>query len=214
MFVIFEGPDGTGKSTQASLFAARLRGFFGDVVVSTREPTDGAYGSLIRASYKKENPDSDRMRQWFVNDRREHVQEVIQPALDRGEIVVCDRYYYSTAAYQEKPLDGWPMDRLLGHHKNMFPEPDLCFLFLTQDHEVIFDRLAARGEGDKFENRENWTRVLRNYERMLKESSFDCLVEIVDPLKEKEALADWIFKSFLGIRNLGLCPRSPKVDLL
>lgn len=98
--IAFEGIDGTGKSTQIKMLADRLTAE-GLSVLSTREPTDGTFGKKIRelfVSREKVSPDEELAL--FMDDRREHVTSVIEPALAKGMIVLTDRYYFSTAAYQ------------------------------------------------------------------------------------------------------------------
>ena len=97
--IVFEGIDGTGKSTQLTLLEKVLRELQ-IPVVSTREPTEGTYGRRIRALYTDRGSFSlqDEL-QLFLADRREHVRECIAPALAAGKIVLCDRYVLSTIAY-------------------------------------------------------------------------------------------------------------------
>ena len=96
----FEGLDGSGKSTQAERLVRALRET-GHEVVATAEPTGGPWGRRIRAAARGEAPVSaqDELA-WFVEDRREHVAQVIGPALAGGRVVVTDRYFLSTVAYQ------------------------------------------------------------------------------------------------------------------
>jgi dTMP kinase len=100
MFVSFEGLDGSGKTTQAELLAAHLTEQ-GHEVVLTREPGGTPLGEAIRALLL----DGPEMTPWaeaalFAAARGELVERVIRPALDRGAIVVCDRYLDSSLAYQ------------------------------------------------------------------------------------------------------------------
>lgn len=100
LLIVFEGIDGTGKSTQMSLLARYLRekGF---AVIETREPTNGQFGQQIRALYTNRSGVSPEQElELFLADRREHVDNVLTPALQEGKIVLCDRYFLSTAAYQ------------------------------------------------------------------------------------------------------------------
>ncbi len=112
-FITLEGPDGAGKSRQAAALAERLRGLGRDVVL-TREPGGTTLGERIRTllleiSSDEHDPVSDALL--FSAARRRHVGEVIEPALERGAIVVCDRYADSTLAYQGYG-DGLPIDSL------------------------------------------------------------------------------------------------------
>jgi dTMP kinase len=110
MFIVFEGIDGCGKSTHARLLAKWLTES-GRQVVKTAEPTKGRIGSLIREVLSgKEKAHPRTLALLFTADRAEHVEE-IRAALAAGKIVVCERYVYSTVAYQSaQGLDrGWLM---------------------------------------------------------------------------------------------------------
>ena len=100
MFIVFEGIDGCGKSTQAKMLAEWLesRGF---LVLLTVEPTKTKLGAYIREILAgKEAVDPAAFALLFTADRYEHLATEILPALDDGKIVICERYYYSTIAYQ------------------------------------------------------------------------------------------------------------------
>jgi dTMP kinase len=100
MFVTFEGIDGSGKSTQAALLARRLEAE-GREVVLTREPGGTGLGERIRALLL----DGGEVAPWteaalFAASRAQHVEELIRPALERGAVVICDRFLDSSLAYQ------------------------------------------------------------------------------------------------------------------
>lgn len=100
MFVSFEGLDGSGKTTQAELLAVRLEAD-GETVVATREPGGTALGEQIRDLVLH----GGHVEPWaeallYAASRAQHVHEVIRPALERGEAVICDRYVDSSVAYQ------------------------------------------------------------------------------------------------------------------
>jgi dTMP kinase len=100
MFISFEGVDGSGKTTQARLLADRLAAEGRDVV-ATREPGGTELGERIRELVLH----SGEVSPWaeaalFAASRAQHVAEVIRPALERGAVVVCDRYIDSSLAYQ------------------------------------------------------------------------------------------------------------------
>jgi dTMP kinase len=123
VFVVLEGIDGSGKTEQTRRLAEWVRAQ-GREAVETREPTDGTWGRRYRSWARGEHEASaDEVLRYFVEDRREHVDQLIRPALERGAVVVCDRYVASTLAYQA--AQGVPRERLeaaLGPHA--FPEPD------------------------------------------------------------------------------------------
>lgn len=142
LLVAFEGIDGTGKSTQLRLLAEWLRAQ-GEDVLETREPTDSVYGRRIRELYLSRagvTPEEELVL--FIEDRKLHVKELIRPALKAGRIVLTDRYYYSTAAYQgANGLD--PQDILA--RCRFAPCPDLVIL-LTMPPELSAERISSRGE--------------------------------------------------------------------
>jgi dTMP kinase len=156
--VAFEGLDGSGKTTQVAALARALRARGLDVVV-TREPTDGAWGRRIRAmAASAEHPDRDEELRWFVEDRREHVKAVIAPALAAGRVVLTDRYFLSTVAYQG--ARGHDPARLLRESEAEFPRPDLAIL-LELEPGAGLARVGRRGAAPEpaFEERSFLERV-------------------------------------------------------
>ena len=97
MLIVFEGIDGTGKSTQVQLLAKALEGR-GHTVVTSHEPTNGPIGKKLRESMIHGRLSPIEELGLFHDDRRDHVQSLIAPALSRGEDVILDRYSFSTMA--------------------------------------------------------------------------------------------------------------------
>ena len=144
MLIAFEGIDGTGKSTQISMLAGYLEGKGFDVV-QTREPTDGPYGQKIRSLFEKRHhltPEEELGL--FMDDRRQHVRDLIIPALGEGQVVLTDRYYFSTAAYQGAA--GHDPDVILAENEVFAPEPDLVLLLTLSPAEGIHRIMNMRGE--------------------------------------------------------------------
>ena len=140
--IVFEGLDGTGKSTQLPRLAQRIAAA-GHEVVSTREPYDCAPGREIRALAQRAEPAAPAAElELFVAQRRIHVREVIEPALARGAVVLSDRYFLSTVAYQG--ARGHDPDRLLRESEAEFPLPDLALL-LDLDPAAGLARVGRRG---------------------------------------------------------------------
>lgn len=140
MLIAFEGIDGTGKSTHLPLLAQFLRDKKCEVV-ETREPTEGPYGQQIRALYRnRAQATLDQELELFLQDRRQHVRECIEPALQAGKIVLTDRYYFSTAAYQGAA--GGDPAKIFALN-SFAPEPDLVVL-LTQTPEQSIARIRGR----------------------------------------------------------------------
>lgn len=156
VLVAFEGIDGSGKSTQATLLAdwAAQRGLD---VVRTREPTNGPWGQKVRESKVSGRLSPEEELQCFLEDRKEHVATLIAPALARGALVIIDRYYYSTAAYQG--ARGHDPKALIAQNRAFAPKPEVVFL-MDFDPKAGVDRIHARGAGvDAFETLPALTRA-------------------------------------------------------
>lgn len=140
--IVFEGIDGCGKTTQLEMLAGALRAR-GAPVVTTREPTDGEWGRRIREMARSgARVEPRRELDWFVRDRREHVRAVIEPGLAAGELVLSDRYYLSSVAYQGARGLDWR--DILERSEAEFPLPDLAIL-VEIDPERGLERVHARG---------------------------------------------------------------------
>ena len=126
VFIVFEGIDGSGKSTHIKALAEELRSQ-GYGVLQTSEPSRDRIGNFIRR-YAERNDSrltSETEALLFAADRFEHVKTVIEPALRRGRIVISDRYLYSSLAYQG--AGGLEVDWI--REMNRFaPKPDLGIL--------------------------------------------------------------------------------------
>jgi dTMP kinase len=146
VLIAIEGVDGAGKTTQARLLAAALeeRGW---PVVLTREPTDGPHGRRLRSylSGPTRHLSPEEELKLFTADRRDHVREIIQPALAAGRIVVTDRYYYSSAAYQGAL--GLDPARILEINEAFAPRPHLVII-LTLPLALALSRLQAKKRHD------------------------------------------------------------------
>jgi len=147
LLITFEGTEGSGKSTQISLLAERLR-ILGHTVRTIREPGGTPIGEEIRHTLKHSaanqamTPEAELL---LMNaSRAQLVREVIRPALSLGEIVLCDRYYDSTTAYQGygRKLDLEVVKRVIDFAVGD-TRPDLTLLLLVS-HETSEERRLAR----------------------------------------------------------------------
>lgn len=157
ILIVFEGTDGTGKSTQLQLLSRYLQDK-GYPVITTREPTEGQYGQRIRELYVNRSKYSqDQELELFLADRREHVHDLLAPALEQGKVILCDRYFLSTAAYQgARGFD--PEEILTLNH--FAPDPDLALLFQVPLDTGIKRITSGRGdELNDFEQRESLDHV-------------------------------------------------------
>lgn len=145
LLVAFEGVDGAGKTTQATLLEGSLREM-GFEVVLTKEPTDSEYGRRIRqiAREGRDGITPEEELDLFLKDRELDVTETITPVLKRGGIVLMDRYYFSNIAYQGAlGLDPAHIQRV---NEERFPTPDLTLLFVISPEEST-RRIAEGREG-------------------------------------------------------------------
>src|SRR4030042_5497767 len=100
LLIVFEGIDGAGKSTQARLLLRKVRAI-GCEAISFREPTRGKWGRAIKRMAKTAGSlTPEEELDLFIKDRKENVRNNIKPALSGRKVVILDRYYYSTIAYQ------------------------------------------------------------------------------------------------------------------
>lgn len=146
--LVIEGIDGAGKSTLLAALAESLRrrGF---TCLASREPTQGPHGRALRESARTGRLSLEEELELFLKDRAQHVEELIRPALARGEVVLLDRYYLSTAAYQG--ARGADPAAILARNEAFAPEPDLVLL-LDLDPAAGAGRIRARGDQpDDFE---------------------------------------------------------------
>jgi len=133
--IALEGIDGTGKSTQVAMLAEVLRGYGLEVVV-TREPTDGVYGQRIRQLYQdRDSVSRQEELDLFLADRRDHVTRLIGPGLAQGKVIVTDRYYFSTAAYQG--VVGFDPEAIIRQNEAFAPVPDLVILLELSPEQAI-----------------------------------------------------------------------------
>jgi dTMP kinase len=162
----FEGIDGSGKSSALAALATWLEEREVPVVVSF-EPTEGEYGRQLRAGMVEgRRHDRDRELELFRLDRARHVEQLIAPALREGRVVLLDRYYYSSMAYQGSRggLTPGQIYRMMGAFA---PTPDCTFLFLVDVDTALHRITQARGEApNAFERREDLLRVQQVFEAM------------------------------------------------
>ena len=185
--IVIEGIDGVGKSTLARNIYLRLE-HRGLPAVLTFEPTDGYWGKMLRRSFSAAGRlTSEEELELFLKDRQEHVRDVIRPSLDQGKIVVCDRYYFSTMAYQG--ARGLDPETIRETNEAFAPRPDLLLL-LELDPDAALRRIKeGRGETpDNFEQLE----YLKKVAGIFRDISFPFIIRIDASLCSDELLtAAW-----------------------
>ncbi|MGB5023837.1 MAG: dTMP kinase [Saprospiraceae bacterium] len=191
-FIVFEGIDGCGKSTQAKRLTERLN-LEGIPVHLTAEPSSRPIGKMIRDIFAhRMEADERTIAALFVADRLDHVinhEEGIRTKLEQGYTVICDRYYLSSYAYQGSlvPLD-WVMK---ANALSIELAKPALHIFIDIPVELSMERIStSRTELEPYETHENLLRVRETY------------LQVIDQLKEKEHIVkidgtqpvDWISK--------------------
>ena len=194
-FIVFEGADGAGTTTQVERLVARQRGM-GIAAQKTAEPTCGPFGRPLREYLQGGEHLSWRgLAHAFAADRCWHVEHEICPLLERGVVVVCDRFFHSTVVYQglsdrgdkqrmqdlaREVTAGLPQD----HGAPEVPwwvAPDVTFI-LDGAAEVFWQRVLARGGAtDRFEKQAFHQQVVAAYHRFRWDVSLDFgMVKLID----------------------------------
>lgn len=188
-FIVFEGIDGAGKTTQIELLETYLRER-GRKVFRTAEPTDSTIGRMLRDALSGRAPRTAcELAALFTLDRVSHnvdPENGIGQALARGMDVICDRYYYSTLAYQGSETDAkWVRDMNLNCPE--IRRPDLC-VFLDLSPEESMARISHRNASREiFETRERLERVRAQFYRVWNELP-DENVQIADAARSIEEI--------------------------
>jgi len=188
LFIVVDGIDGSGKSEIVKMLHNYLFSKHKKYrILTTREPTNGKYGKQIREMLRKEDdPKSSgkKLRGLFIKDRQEHLKNTIEPFLKSSNehelnIVLCDRYYYSTIAFQG--AQGLNMEELIAKNKK-FRKPDMAFI-LDAKPDLALERIRQR-EKEKFEQLEFMKKIRKNFLELPKllEDNIE-IINASEPLK-------------------------------
>ncbi|MCW3983743.1 MAG: dTMP kinase [Candidatus Bathyarchaeota archaeon] len=191
VFIVIEGLDGSGKTTQATLIAEKLSKSY-DVLL-TAEPSRGKIGTFIRECclYEQTRLPTEAEALLFAADRIEHMQTELKPALDQGKLVICDRYVYSSLAYQGSA--GLSLDWIKTINARAL-QPDFC-VFIDVPPEKVIERLQRKRS--VMETLETQQKVREVYLKYVEKGE---LVR-VDGDRDKQAVAEELYvkvKELLG----------------
>lgn len=188
LLITIEGIDGTGKST----LMAALKEELADLrPVFTREPGATWVGEAVRRAIA-EQIDPITEATLFVADHAAHLATVVRPALEKGNLVISDRYTDSRYAYQSVTLEGVipkPLEWLRAMHNHWSIVPDKTFL-LVISVDAALARLSKKNGREHFERREVLEKVQNNYLEFAKNEPSRFV--IVDAKKEKEEVTRFV----------------------
>ena len=193
VLVNLEGIDGCGKSTQSKLLLEKLEGE-GEKVIILKEPTKRPHGQkLWDVLHGKRKATNEEILELFVLDRIQHVEEKIQPALDDGTVILMDRYYYSSMAYQV--AGGIDVEEIREKHA-FAPKPDIVLIF-DLPVSIALERVKGHSDADEFEKEEHLEKVRVAYLDL----ENDPLVRIVDATRTPEGIFGDVWRLVSEVRN-------------
>ena len=157
-FIVFEGLDGSGITTQSTL----LRNFLinkGKSAILTKEPTDGLVGGILKSALKKEwKTDPMTLQLLFTADRKHHLTKEIEQAIRMNKIVICDRYILSTLAFGELDISV----EILKQLNINFRKPNMTIILDTQPR-ICMERIKkARPHVELFEEEHKLINIRNN----------------------------------------------------
>lgn len=192
ILIAIDGIDGAGKTTQVDLLKAAFE-HAGETVVVSKEPTDGKWGQKLRDSALNGRLPFDEELDLFIRDRQDHLTNKIIPALQAGKIVILDRYFYSTIAYQ---------GILVADHETIVDriranvlEPDAAF-WLEVPADLAVHRVTARdGKPNLFEKQEDLAKAGEIFRAIAEE---DSVLQRLDATMSVQLLHDEIIQQLVG----------------
>ena len=205
ILVVFDGIDGAGKTTQVDLLADTLRNA-GVAVTTSKEPTDGKWGKVIRESALVGRMPIEQELEYFILDRQDHLDSLVKPALEAGDVVILDRYYYSTICYQG--ARGQDKEELRQTVMDAALTPDISFI-LDVNPEISQQRIQVRdGNPNEFEDFHELIKVREIYDWLCHEDKtlyeIDSSFSIEDIQKTVTKLfVDTVFKDKRCFKQYG-----------
>ena len=153
-FIVVEGSEGVGKSTQIKTIKSFLEEHKIEYIV-TREPGGTSFGESIRSIILDQNNDTDNLTDslLFYASRYENYNKIILPALKNGKTVICDRFHYSTLVYQGIVGDDELVKKVHNIFDAIFSKSIDNIIYLYTDPEESLKRISRRSITDKFESR-------------------------------------------------------------
>ena len=189
VFIVIEGLDGSGKTTQAKMLAKNLAK--NHTVLLTAEPSRGKIGTFIRQGclYEKKRLPTEAEALLFAADRIEHMQDELEPALSEGKIVICDRYIFSSLAYQGSA--GLSLKWIETINARAL-EPDFS-IFIDVPPQLVLERLQRKKS--VMENLETQAKVREVYLQFVEKGD----LILVDGDKSKDVVAEALYSKVVSL---------------
>ena len=185
-FIVVEGSEGVGKSTQIKTIKSFLEEHKIEYIV-TREPGGTSFGESIRSIILDQNNDTDNLTDslLFYASRYENYNKIILPALKNGKTVICDRFHYSTLVYQGIVGDDELVKKIHNIFDAIFSKSIDHIIYLYTDPEESLRRISTRSTTDKFESRglEYLNKLNKAYESIF--SNMENVIKL-DTSRDKE----------------------------
>ena len=185
-FIVVEGSEGVGKSTQIKTIKSFLEEHKIEYIV-TREPGGTSFGESIRSIILDQNNDTDDLTDslLFYASRYENYNKIILPALKNGKTVICDRFHYSTLVYQGIVGDDEKEKKVHNIFDAIFSKSIDHIIYLYTDPEESLKRISRRSTTDKFESRglEYLNKLNKAYESIF--SNMENVIKL-DTSRDKE----------------------------
>lgn len=201
-FIVFEGLDGSGKTTQLKLLSKRLeeRSGAGSVFV-TREPSDNPVGRLIRSALRGEiSLEAGTIALLFAADRCEHLAGEIIPNLEQGRAVLCDRFYLSNLAYQGRFIGG---DRLLSYNEDAVSRlrADATFFLDTPPEECMRRLTKSREKAELYEHLDILREVREGYMSAIEALRDKERIYVIEQSGDEQAVSEEIWRIVSGMMD-------------
>lgn len=194
VLIVFEGIDGSGKSTQAKLLQRKLKQKGFDVVCF-QEPSKSKWGREIKKkALLSDSLSPEEELELFLRDRRENVEKNLKPALDKKKVVILDRYYYSTISYQG--ARGINPEKIKSINEQFAPKADLVFI-LDIDPKIGLERIKDRKQKERLFEREDYLIKVRKIFKSFKENSIRC-INALKPVEEIHAEIEKVVFEYLS----------------
>jgi dTMP kinase len=158
-FIVFDGGPGSGKGTMIKKTFEYIfdKSKKYDNILVTDEPTNGPYGQKVRQLFKAQKNPTDfasEIFQAFIDDRAWHIENIIKPALEKNFVVICDRYKYSSIAYQT--VQGTDFNKVFSSHKD-FLAPNLVLILDVEPTEAV--RRISSADDEKRKQSDNFRQL-------------------------------------------------------